>query len=555
MLYVAKNSFDTAVTNLTNAINSAIADGKTTEAEKSTVDTRFASFNDAYAALSTAIENANKAIQDKIKQEAADQAKEDIDAQIGEVDISVKNEIAKQLGYTDYENLKYYAERGMSIIKGGIINTEVLEAAMVITSQLIANAIMANTLNVNNKFKVYTDGSVDMSGIFRSLGGKTELVLSNGYMRIMYNGSDVMLISVDEKTGAPTINMNYNNKRFFISPDQFTFRMSDGRMLTFDPETINRSGQVMANPDGFLYVASSQYNYIAAWISVSPSNGGSALPFVGTAMKLEGSTDTLEAIPADGYEFDHWSDGGSQTHDITWSGSSYSFTAYFTKKQNSQYTVTLKVSPSGSGSVSGGGTYESGTKRTVSATANSGYRFVRWSDGGYQSHTVTWDANKTLTAYFERYTVTGNEIFSGTALTSSSYWQAYGGASIVSVSGGVATLRFNGDTSNDTYVAFNKGYLGSKLEQGHKYKLTMTVKSSVNDTALLGAFGDNMLDNNIAGLVLWGYETDSVVGISYKTIEVEFTTAYGDSTSSTGLVFSATKACTLAITKISLEEV
>ena len=467
----------------------------------------------------------------------------------------MKNEIAKQLGYTDYENLKYYAERGMSIIKGGVINTEVLEAAMVITSQLIANAIMANTLNVNNKFKVYTDGSVDMSGIFRSLGGKTELVLSNGYMRIMYNGSDVMLISVDEKTGAPTINMNYNNKRFFISPDQFTFRMSDGRMLTFDPETINRSGQVMANPDGFLYVASSQYNYIAAWISVSPSNGGSALPFVGTAMKLEGSTDTLEAIPADGYEFDHWSDGGSQTHDITWSGSSYSFTAYFTKKQNSQYTVTLKVSPSGSGSVSGGGTYESGTKRTVSATANSGYRFVRWSDGGYQSHTVTWDANKTLTAYFERYTVTGDEIFSGTALTSSSYWQAYGGASIVSVSGGVATLRFNGDTTNDTYVAFNKGYLGSKLEQGHKYKLTMTVKSSVNDTALLGTFGDNMLDNSIAGLVLWGYETDSVVGISYKTIEVEFTTAYGDSTSSTGLVFSATKACTLAITKISLEEV
>jgi hypothetical protein len=556
LLFVAKNSFDTAVTNLTNAINSAIADGKTTESEKSTVDTRFTSFNDAYASLSTAIGNANKAIQDKIKQEAADQAKEDIDAQIGEVDISVKNEIAKQLGYTDYENLKYYAERGMSIIKGGTINTELLEAAMVITSQLIANAIMANTLNVNNKFKVYTDGSVDMSGIFRSLGSKTELVISNGYMRIMYNGSDVMLISVDESSGAPTINMNYNNKRFFISPDQFTFRMSDGRMLTFDPETINRSGQVMANPEGFLYVASQQYNYITAWINISPSNGGSALPFVGTAMKLEGSTDTLEAIPADGYEFDRWSDGGSQTHDITWSGSSYSYTAYFKKIQTAKYTVTLKVSPSGSGTVSGGGTYDSGTRRTVSATANSGYRFVRWSDGGSQSHTVTWDANKTLTAYFERYTVTGNEIFQGTALTSSSYWQAYGGASIVSVSGGVATLRFN-DTEAPTEVVFNKGYLGSKIEQGHKYKLTITAKASKGGVNIIGALGYNSLWGSFGEREeITAFVIENISYSGYTTYEVELTAVYGDSTSSTGLeFFCSSTPCTLTITKISLVEV
>lgn len=551
LLYSAKRSFDSAVASLTSSINTAIADGKTTETEKDDVDSKFTAFNNAYASLSAAIENANKAIQDKIKQEAADQAKEDIDAQIGEVDQSVKDEIAKQLGYTDYENLKYYAERGMSIIKGGTINTEVLEASLVITSQLIANAIMANTLNVNNKFKVYTDGSVDMSGIFRSLGSKTELVISNGYMRIMYNGSDVMLISVDESSGAPTINMNYENKRFFISPDQFTFRMSDGRMLTFDPETINRSGQVMANPEGFLYVASQQYNYITAWINISPSDGGSALPFVGTAMKLEGSTDTLEAIPADGYEFDRWSDGGSQTHDITWSGSSYSYTAYFKKIQTAKYTVTLKVSPSGSGTVSGGGTYDSGTKRTVSATPSSGYRFVRWSDGGYQSHTVTWDANKTLTAYFEAYSVTGDEIFSGTALTSSSYWQAYGNASINSVSGGSASVRFGGSDTSD-WVIFNKGYLGSKLEQGHKYRLTMTVKSSVSNASLIGFIGSGANGSDELLAIVWYGES---VGTSNKTLVSEFTMTGGDSTSATGFVFTAVPACTLTITKLSLEEV
>ena len=552
LLYVAKNSFDTAVTNLTNAINSAIADGKTTESEKDTVDTRFASFNDAYATLSTAIENANKAIQDKIKQEAADQAKEDIDAQIGEVDLSVKNEIAKQLGYTDYENLKYYAERGMSIISGGTINTEVLEASLVITSQLIATAIRTNTLNVNNKFKVFTDGSVDINGIFRSLGNKTELVISNGYLRIMYNGADVMLISVDESTGAPTINMNYRNKRFYISPDQFTFRMSDGRMLTFDPETINRAGQIMADPDGFLYVANSQYNFITAYISVSPSGGGSALPFVGTAMKLEGSTDTLEAIPADGYEFDRWSDGGSQTHDITWSGSSYQFTAYFTKIQSTYYTVSLQVSPAGSGTVSGGGTYEQGTRRTVSATANSGWRFVRWSDGGSQSHTVTWDANKTITAYFEKYSVTCNEIFSGTELTSSAYWMAYGTASVKSVTGGIATLTFTGSISGNDYISFNKGYLGSKLEQGHVYLLSLQIKSSTN-TAIVGfigyynSTGDAYLISEDA---IWG----ETVTTSYKTVTLQLT-ATRDSTSSDGFIIIANSACTINIKSISLKEV
>lgn len=554
LLYSAKRSFDSAVASLTSSINTAIADGKTTETEKDDVDSKFTAFNNAYASLSTAIENANKAIQDKIKQEAADQAKEDIDAQIGEVDQSVKDEIAKQLGYTDYENLKYYAERGMSIIKGGTINTEVLEASLVITSQLIANAIRANTLNVNNKFKVFTDGSVDISGILHSLGNKTELIISNGYLRVMYNGSDVLLISVDERTGAPTINMNYDNKRFFISPDQFTFRMSDGRMLTFDPETINRFGQVMADPDGYLYVSTSQYNFITAYIYVSPTGGGTVLPFEGSAMKLEGSTDTLEAIPSDGYEFDHWSDGGSRIHAITWSGSSYSFTAYFKKKAATQYRLTLSASPSNGGVVSPSGSnyYNSGTSVRVSATPNSGWRFVRWSDGMGQSHNVTMNANKSLTAYFEAYTVTGDEIFSGTELTSSSYWQAYGGCSVNSVTGGVATLKFTGNLSSNDYIMFNKGYLGSKLEQGHVYLLSFQIKSSAT-TAIVGFIGYYDSTGNadlISEEAIWA----ETVTTSYKTVTLQLTTKR-DSTSSDGFIIIANSACTINIKSISLKEV
>ena len=450
LLYSAKRSFDSAVASLTSSINTAIADGKTTETEKDDVDSKFTAFNNAYASLSSAIENANKAIQDKIKQEAADQAKEDIDAQIGEVDQSVKDEIAKQLGYTDYENLKYYAERGMSIISGGTINTEVLEASLVITSQLIANAIRTNTLNVNNKFKVYTDGSVDMSGIFRSLGGKMECIISDGYLRVKYNGTDTLRLSVNETNGMPELFMQHGSNYMLATSQSITFMPEGGKPLIFDSEIIGGGTVRRDEETGNLYIGGLVLNYVLVKINVSPENGGTTLPFVGGNLVKTGESATVEAIPADGYEFDRWSDGGARVHTVVWSANS-NLTAYFTKIQVTNYTVTLKASPSGSGSVSGGGTYEKGTRRTVSATANSGYRFVRWSDGGYQSHTVTWDANKTLTAYFEAYTVTGDEIFSGTALTSSAYWMAYGSCSVNSVTGGVATLKFTGSISGSDY--------------------------------------------------------------------------------------------------------
>src|SRR5690606_10563690 len=44
----------------------AIADGKTTIAEKQAVDTNYSSYKTALASLQTAIENANKAIQNKL---------------------------------------------------------------------------------------------------------------------------------------------------------------------------------------------------------------------------------------------------------------------------------------------------------------------------------------------------------------------------------------------------------------------------------------------------------------------------------------------------------
>lgn len=44
------------------------------------------------------------------------------------------------------------------------------------------------------------------------------------------------------------------------------------------------------------------------------------------------------------------------------------------------FTITTNVSPSGSGTVTGGGTYSSGTSVELHAIANAGYEFSKWSD-------------------------------------------------------------------------------------------------------------------------------------------------------------------------------
>ena len=555
-LYSAKSLFNTATSNLISAINSAIADGKTTTTEKNNVDSKYSSFNSAYASLATAIENANKAIQEKIKEEAITEAKKDLDAQIGEVSKADKDEIAKNMGYSDYEELQYYAQRAQTIIKGGHINTELIEASLIVTSQLIANAIKANTLNINNKFIVKTDGSVEMDGSLRSTGRKTEVVISNGFLRVLFNGNDVMLLSVDENSGAPTINMNYSNRRIFLSPDYLSFQMNNGKVLTLDPEEIGGGLIQVDSSTGHLKLVNNQYNYVNVYIGVSPSNGGTALPFVGTQMKLEGSTDTLEAIPNEGYEFDRWSDGGSQTHKITWGLSNNSYTAYFRKIEVAKYTLALSASPSYAGTTSGAGTYETGTRVTVNATPKSGYRFVRWSDGGAQSHYVTMTSNKSLTAYFEAYSVTGDEIFTGTALTSSTYWKAFGQSSIVSVTGGVATIKFSAsDTSGSTYVMFNKGYLGSKIEQGHKYLLTFQIKASISSAQIIALIGSSFTDSVSTDGIIYGDYNGGNISSSYKTISLTLTADNRDSNTSDGFCIVAFPACTIYIKSISLKEV
>jgi Divergent InlB B-repeat domain len=69
------------------------------------------------------------------------------------------------------------------------------------------------------------------------------------------------------------------------------------------------------------------------------------------------------------------------------------------------YTVAASASPAASGTVTGAGTFASGSSQTVTATPNSGYTFANWTANGSivstsASYTFTFNGNRNLVANF-----------------------------------------------------------------------------------------------------------------------------------------------------------
>ncbi len=70
------------------------------------------------------------------------------------------------------------------------------------------------------------------------------------------------------------------------------------------------------------------------------------------------------------------------------------------------YTLTAKAAPPAGGSVTGGGTYSSGTTANIIATANTGYQFVDWTgdtvaNANLATTTILMNGNKSIIANFE----------------------------------------------------------------------------------------------------------------------------------------------------------
>ena len=213
-------------------------------------------------------------------------------------------------------------------------------------------------------------------------------------------------------------------------------------------------------------VAHFQQLSYAITTNVSPAGAGTV---TGGGAYHYGETCTLHATANNGYEFQSWNDGNTQNpRSIIVTGNA-TYTAIFSQSGSTTYTITTNVSPVGSGTVTGAGSYPEGATCTLHATANNGYEFLYWKKGNTQvssnatySFTVNASTAGNYTAYFQQsaptqYTiiVNANPSNGGTVTGGGTYQQGQSCTVHATASSGFA---FTNWTENGSVVSTNANY-------------------------------------------------------------------------------------------------
>lgn len=174
---------------------------------------------------------------------------------------------------------------------------------------------------------------------------------------------------------------------------QYTFTVSESLSLTavFEKETSEPAQSFLVT------------------VSASPEESGTVS---GGGSYQAGAFVEAAATPNNGYRFVRWMENGSEVS----SDSRYTFSAATNrtliaifekvgKPSAKTYLVNVSANSPAGGTVSGGGTFAENNIVTVTANANSGYRFTGWFENGSQvsasvSYTFTVSADRTLVAGF-----------------------------------------------------------------------------------------------------------------------------------------------------------
>lgn len=173
------------------------------------------------------------------------------------------------------------------------------------------------------------------------------------------------------------------------------------------------SGQV-STPCASKYAFQLQEEVVGTFYTVTANANDPAMGEItgNDGQYTAGTTATLTAEPAIGYQFVNWTVGEETKTEnplILTVNSDLTVTANFVALP--QYTITATANDIAMGSVTGAGTYYEGEEVTLIATANEGHAFVDWSNGA-TTPTLTFVAEKdtTVTANFNilSYTLTVN---------------------------------------------------------------------------------------------------------------------------------------------------
>ena len=165
-------------------------------------------------------------------------------------------------------------------------------------------------------------------------------------------------------------------------------------------------GEVVSTNESYTFTIYDDHDFVANFamitydvtVTANPVEGGIV---TGAGTYAEGRPVTVTATANIGYTFDNWTEEG----ELVSTDESYTFTIYddhdfVANFTINTYNVTVAANPAEGGIVTGAGTYDYGTSVTVTATANDGYTFYRWTENGSDvsysssySFVVTEDCN------------------------------------------------------------------------------------------------------------------------------------------------------------------
>ena len=127
---------------------------------------------------------------------------------------------------------------------------------------------------------------------------------------------------------------------------------------------------------------------------------------IGAGSYKEGEIAELAAAPAANHRIVNWKKGDEVlSTELTCSFEvTEDVTINVTFEKIPQYTITTIASPDGKGTITGGGLYNEGTNVNLTATAHTGYTFVKWEDDdtAEATRTITVTGDITYTAIFDK---------------------------------------------------------------------------------------------------------------------------------------------------------
>jgi len=271
--------------------------------------------------------------------------------------------------------------------------------------------------------------------------------------------------------------------------------------------------------------------------SASPIAGGTTS---GGGIFANGASVTVVATANPSYAFVNWTENGTPLSPAA----SYTFTANASRSLVANFTatctITARASPGAGGTVSGGGTYNSGLNVTVIATANPGYAFLNWTENGSPvstapSYSFVASADRTLVANF-------TPVYTVTLSASPSAGGTVTGAGTYTSGSNVTVVA----TANTGYAFLNWTEGGSEVNTAASYSFTASVDRTLaaNFVPLLSVLftstntlvvswpaassGYVLQENNALGTMNWANTTNKVVVVGdYNQIIVSTFAASG----------------------------